>query len=125
MVSNSQKEDPPDPSKIKDLIEAADRIPGLALKAGVAYIGIRATKHWTGALTGLVALRLANSPNLAAGAAGVGTLAALGIVAEKGLPPIFDPDKTPQEKLNNYANWTLADWLQSMGTGGFLKILYP
>ncbi|GAG94486.1 unnamed protein product, partial [marine sediment metagenome] len=43
-------------------------------KLGVAYFGAKAANHWSGAITGLVALRLAESGNAPAGIAGLATL---------------------------------------------------
>ena len=65
---------------IIELIARSDQLVDTATKLGVAFIGYKANNHWSGALTGLVALRLSNSPNLAAGVAGVGVLAGLGLM---------------------------------------------
>lgn len=71
-----------DSDKILDrVLSKAEHLADIALKAGVAWTGYRATNHWSGGLTGLVALRLAQSPNLAAGLAGTGMLAWLGLSA--------------------------------------------
>lgn len=61
------------------LIERSDKLLDTATKLGVAYVGYKASNHWSGALTGLVALRLSNSPNLAAGIAGTTVLGFLGL----------------------------------------------
>lgn len=68
-----------DLEQLSRLTQLADKVPDLFMKAGVAYIGIKATGHWTGALTALVALRLAQANNLAAGAAGVTALTGIGL----------------------------------------------
>jgi len=60
---------------IKGSSEAAD----LLLKVGAAYYGARAFRNAGGAFVGLIALRLAQSNNLAAGLSGVGTLASIGL----------------------------------------------
>lgn len=64
---------------LKDIIDRADRITDIFVKAGTAYVSYQATGHWTGALIGLLALRLAESNNLAAGVAGTGVLAGVGL----------------------------------------------
>jgi len=64
---------------IIQLLSRSDRLIETATKAGVAYLGYKSNNHWTGALTSLVALKLAQSGNLAAGAAGVGVLAIIGL----------------------------------------------
>lgn len=48
-------------------------------KIGVAYVGFKAANHWTGALTNLVALKLAQGGNVVAGAAGTAVLAISGL----------------------------------------------
>lgn len=73
----------------ESVASGGSKIIDIATKAGVAYVGFNALKHPAGALTGLVALNLANSPNLAAGVAGVATLTALGAMST--IPPGFDP----------------------------------
>ena len=80
------------------IIGKAEHLADIALKAGVAYTGFKATNHWSGGLTALVALRLAQAPNLAAGLAGTGMLAWLGLsafVSPEGdvKPPTFTPDQ--------------------------------
>lgn len=79
-------------------------------------MGIKATGHWTGALTALVALRLAQANNLAAGVAGVGTLTALGIGAGASVAPGVDPQTMP------YSNWDLSQWLAVLTPGGALNL---
>lgn len=64
------------------LLKLASRLDNLLTgitKIGVAIAGARAANHWSGALTGLIALELAKSGNLAAGAAGVGVLGVIGL----------------------------------------------
>ena len=62
----------------ESLVKHSDKLLNVIAAAGVGYVGYKAFNHWSGALTGLLALQLVKSPNLAAGTAGVGTLAALG-----------------------------------------------
>lgn len=62
-----------------NLVGKADSIIEALTKAGVAVVGYNASKHWTGALTALVSLKLAQGGNLAAGVAGVGVLSLLGL----------------------------------------------
>lgn len=67
---------------IKDVVDRLDKLghlPDLFLKTGLALAGYQSTGHWTGALTALVGLKLAESRNLAAGAAGVATLSLIGL----------------------------------------------
>lgn len=61
-------------------------------KVGVAYVGYKAVDHWSGALTGLVALKLATANNLAAGIAGVATLTGLGVMAGASARNPYLPD---------------------------------
>lgn len=65
-----------------------DRVIDGVTKIGVAYIGFKAANHWTGALTNLVALRLAEGGNLAGGVAGVAVL------AYSGLTQVVTPSDT-------------------------------
>lgn len=65
---------------IVKILEHSDKLIETATKLGVAYVGYNAVHHWSGALVGLLALRLSNSPNLAAGVAGVATLTGLGLM---------------------------------------------
>jgi hypothetical protein len=60
-------------------VEKGEKALDLFTKAGVAYAGARATGHWTGAITALVALRLATGGNLAGGLAGTGVLTVIGV----------------------------------------------
>lgn len=60
------------------MLDRGGTIIDLFTKGGLAYLGYNATKHWTGALTALILLKLATSDNLAAGAAGVAGLTAIG-----------------------------------------------
>ena len=56
---------------INEAIDRGDKFISLLTNAGVAYVGYRALKHPVGGLVGLLGLRLAQSPNLASGAAGI------------------------------------------------------
>jgi hypothetical protein len=73
----------------ESIVDRADKLVNLGANVGVAYIGYRALKHPTGALVGLLALRLAESNNLAGGAAGVAALTGLG--ALNLIPPTTGP----------------------------------
>lgn len=77
--------------QIKEAIESgidrADKAINIGLKAGVAYTGYRALRHPLGALVGLLGLRLAESPNLASGVAGVAALTGLGTLNLFPPPP--------------------------------------
>ena len=75
-------------------IDRLDKIFSGITKLGVAYAGYNAVKHPMGAIAGLVALRVATSPNNVASAAGAATLAGLGVLAyapetEVKYPSIF------------------------------------
>ena len=81
---------------VRTVIGNLDKITNLALKAGVAYAGMAALGHWSGAIVGLTGLHMAQSPNLIAGGAGVGVLAGIGatnlvkpiiIAAQSDVPP--------------------------------------
>ncbi len=61
------------------ILDKMDALPEVALKAGVAYTGVKATNHWTGGLLGLVGLKLATGNNIFAGASGVALLTWLGL----------------------------------------------
>jgi len=61
------------------LISRSDRLIEAGTKIGVAYLGYQANNHWTGALTSLIALKLAQSGNVVAGAAGVSVLGIIGL----------------------------------------------
>ena len=90
---------------IAKFIEHSDRLINTATKLGVAYVGYKANNHWSGALTGLVALRLAESNNLAAGIAGTATLAVIGLTSiPKNSDIPIDP-KTGQPYLLTFAGW--------------------
>ncbi len=74
--------------KITNIINATAKIMehlpkavDVSVNIGLAYIGAKMARHWSGALYGPVALKLAQSPNIASGVAGVTGLAALGILA--------------------------------------------
>ena len=71
----------PNQEALLRVIEKSDKLLDAATKVGVAYVGYKAHDHWSGALAGLVALRLANANNLAAGIAGVATLTGLGVMS--------------------------------------------
>lgn len=80
-------------TQILDKLDKLDHIPNLFLKGGLALAGYQATGHWTGALTALIGLRLAEGANLAGGAAGVAALTLIGLTnafaalkASEGLP---------------------------------------
>lgn len=79
--------------KIKDafesIVDRSGKLVDIATHAGVAYVGYNALKHPMGAVVGLLALRLAQSPNLASGAAGVAALTGLG--ALNLIPPTEPP----------------------------------
>lgn len=93
-------------SIVDGVIDRADKIASIATNAGVAYIGFNALKHPTGALVGLLALRLAQSPNLASGAAGIAALTGLG--ALNMVPP---PEPLPGHRG---VDWVLNE-LQKRG----------
>ena len=80
-------------------MEKAEHFGEIATNLGVAYAGYRASGHWSGGITGLVALRLATAPNIPAGLAGLATLAAIGVGAfgpEGEFPPyVAPPPVTP------------------------------
>lgn len=57
----------------------SDRLLDAFTKAGVALVGYNASNHWTGALTALISLKLAQGGNLAGGIAGTGVLSLLGL----------------------------------------------
>jgi hypothetical protein len=65
-------------SVVESAIDRGDKLVNIATNAGVAYIGFNALKHPVGGLVGLLGLRLAQSPNLASGVAGIATLTGLG-----------------------------------------------
>lgn len=68
--------------KIQKLIESAvdraDKVVNLGMKLGIAYAGVNAFRHPMGGVAALLGLHLTQQPNLAAGAAGVTTLAGVG-----------------------------------------------
>lgn len=61
------------------VVDRGNAIIDIATKAGVAYIGYKGMNHWSGALMALVGYRLAQSPNLVSGGAGVTILTTLGL----------------------------------------------
>lgn len=72
------------------VIEKSDVILETATKLGVAYMGYKSNKDWSGALTALIAFKLAQSGNVVAGAAGVGVLALIGATQIPTIPGV-DP----------------------------------
>lgn len=68
-----------DNEDLMKLVLKADKLIDAATKIGVALVGYRTNKHWSGALTALIALKLAEGGNLAAGAAGLATLTYIGL----------------------------------------------
>lgn len=72
-------------------------------KLGVAYVGYKATNHWTGALTGLIALKMAEGGNLAGGAAGTAVLGLLGLTQ---MPPVQIPESDIDPNLLPFLEWT-------------------
>jgi len=72
---------------IATVVSRLDSIVTGATKLGVAYAGYKSVDHWGGALVGLVALRLAEGGNIAAGGAGLATLGAIGVAS---IPVISD-----------------------------------
>ena len=83
-------------------MEKSEHLGEIATNLGVAYAGYRASGHWSGGITGLVALRLATAPNIPAGLAGLATLAAIGIGAwgPEGTPPDYSPPAVEEGGLN-------------------------
>lgn len=81
------------------VLSRLDQLVDGATKLGVAYIGYKAANHWSGALTNLVALKLAQGGNLAGGVAGVSVL------AFSGLTQIIPT--TEQEQIDRYVNLRL------------------
>lgn len=77
----------PDQELLIRLAEKSDKIIDSAMKVGVAYMGYKAANHWTGSLNALIALKLAQSGNIVAGAAGVGVLAFIGATQIVQAPP--------------------------------------
>ena len=73
--------------KLTPLLARADHLIEAATKIGVAYVGFRAGEKIAkgggvgGALSNLIALKLAQSGNIVAGAAGVATLAGTGLTS--------------------------------------------
>ena len=79
---------------VREILKRKD-ILDVITNAGVAYVGYKSTGHWSGGLLGLVALKLAQAPNLPASVAGVATLATLGISSTiDGDPPPAPPIAT-------------------------------
>ncbi len=61
--------------------ENGSKILDTATKGAVAYMGYKSTDHWTGAVTALIALKLASGGNLAGGVAGVAVLTTIGLAS--------------------------------------------
>jgi len=93
---------------VNQIAEKLDKIPDLALNAGVAYSGTVNTGHWTGGLLGLLGLKLATAPNLPAALSGIGLLSWLGLC---GLPADLPPPAPPPENINTSGTG-------ASGTGG-------
>lgn len=71
--------DKEDQRSITRLIANSDRIIEALTKAGVALVGYQANKHWSGALSALIALKLAQGGNIVAGTAGLLVLGGIGL----------------------------------------------
>lgn len=93
-------------SAFESVVDRGDKLISIATNAGVAYLGFNALKHPAGALVGLLGLRLAQSPNLASGVAGIAALTGLG--ALNLVPP---PEPLPGHRG---IDWVL-DELQKRG----------
>lgn len=65
--------------KIMKHLDKLEKVPDVAMKAGLAYLGYKSVNHWSGAITALIGLKLATGNNLAGGAAGVSTLTLIGL----------------------------------------------
>lgn len=79
-------------AKFKEIQEYFDKIPNMidvAVKAGLAYYGMKAFNHPAGALVALVGFELAKSQNIVAGGSGVATLASIGLAGIKRGDPGF------------------------------------
>lgn len=61
-------------------VDRLDKMLDAVTKLGVAYAGMKAIDHVMGGVVGLVALKLATSPSVSAGAVGAATLAGIGIL---------------------------------------------
>lgn len=65
---------------IMKVVSNEQHITNLLLNAGIAYYGYRTNNHWTGAIAGLLGLRLAQQESLISSGTGVGILGTLGVV---------------------------------------------
>ncbi len=65
----------------KKMLAQVQHLPDVAMKAGLAYIGYRATGNFGGSIAALVGLELAKGNNLAGGAAGVTALTGIGLLS--------------------------------------------
>jgi len=62
-------------------IDRLEKIIEAMTKLGVAYMGYKSVDHPMGAIAGLVALKIASSPNDLASVTGAATLAGMGVLA--------------------------------------------
>lgn len=107
------------------LLSKAEHLPELATNLGVAYTGYKSCSHWSGALTALVAYKLAQSMNPAAGLAGVGVLAYLGLTAFSDGENIKPPTKVPYNPIRRgevVHNVLISDCISR---GGTVVFAYP
>ena len=84
---------------LEKFTKVAKLVPDLVLQGGVALAGANAAKHPIGAVMGLTALKLAQSPGLISSGAGVAGLLAIGV----GNLPI-DPATMSNEDIVENAN---------------------
>ncbi|GAG92589.1 unnamed protein product [marine sediment metagenome] len=84
------------------VLEKIQHLPDLLLKGGLFYAGARATgeastvqQKLLGGTTALVGLRLAESPNLASGIAGVAVLGGIGVMNLPSINPYLPSDNVP------------------------------
>jgi len=95
--------------KYNELLQKIGPTFDVLTKGGVAYFGAKTFNHPAGALIGLVALELAKSMNLVAGASGVATLGAMGlcqVIRHTNLEPFQDPLTIPK--------WWIEQWLPKL-----------
>lgn len=67
---------------LEKIVDFIDKIPvaiDVAIKAGLAYYGFKATDHISGSLAALIAFELAKSQNIVAGTAGLASLGLIGL----------------------------------------------
>jgi len=69
--------------KFQDILAKVPKSLDAIMKIGLAAYGIKTFEHPAGALVALLALELAKSENIVAGASGVGTLALMGIAGAR------------------------------------------